>query len=145
MVLSLVKMGPFHIKRHVGWLAYKLDLPPSLDIHPVISVIHLEQAHTNNHPCMVIPEPLAPIPPQVMHILDKQFLTISESDVWKIWKFKVTDSMGNTEWCPSPVISEAYPELVQWFEESRKPCDDYLNNNQPSFQQRLDSHDTMVK
>ena len=40
--LSVIRQGPFHILRKVGRLAYELDLPPYIKIHPVISVIHLE-------------------------------------------------------------------------------------------------------
>ena len=42
--LSLVRQGPFQILQRVGKLAYELDLPPHIKIHPVISIAHLEQA-----------------------------------------------------------------------------------------------------
>lgn len=41
--LSVIKMGPYPIKRRVGELAYELELPAHTKIHPVISCIHLEQ------------------------------------------------------------------------------------------------------
>lgn len=40
--ISLVMHRPFPIKRKVNNLAYKLELPESMHIHPVISVMHLE-------------------------------------------------------------------------------------------------------
>lgn len=45
--LSPVMKGPFNIKRRVGRLTYELDLPDDWDIHPVISVVHLEQAYAD--------------------------------------------------------------------------------------------------
>ena len=37
-------VGPFKVLQRVGKLAYKLELPPNMRIHPVISVAHLEPA-----------------------------------------------------------------------------------------------------
>jgi hypothetical protein len=39
--LSQQRTGPFVVKRRVGRLAYELDLPANMGIHPVISVAHL--------------------------------------------------------------------------------------------------------
>jgi hypothetical protein len=39
--LSQQRAGPFVIKRRVGRLAYELDFPPEMAIHPVISVAYL--------------------------------------------------------------------------------------------------------
>lgn len=47
--LSPIVQGPFPIKRRVGELAYELELPSHLKIHPVISVIHLEQAYDDEY------------------------------------------------------------------------------------------------
>ena len=38
------KIGAFKVLSKVSKLAYKLDLPPHIKIHPVVSVIHLEPA-----------------------------------------------------------------------------------------------------
>lgn len=35
-------VGPLHVKRRIGQLAYEIDIPPNWKIHPVISVAHLE-------------------------------------------------------------------------------------------------------
>ena len=40
--LSNQQTGPFKIIKKVGSLAYKLELPRTMRIHPVISVAHLE-------------------------------------------------------------------------------------------------------
>lgn len=42
--------GPFTIKRKVGNLAYELNLPPTMKIHPVISVAHLDPAPRSADP-----------------------------------------------------------------------------------------------
>ncbi|KAJ6010298.1 hypothetical protein N7451_001710 [Penicillium sp. IBT 35674x] len=38
------------VLKRVGRLAYRLDLPPDLKIHPVISVVHLEPAPPGDDP-----------------------------------------------------------------------------------------------
>lgn len=40
--ILLIMHRPFPIKRKVNDLAYELELPESMHIHPVISVVHLE-------------------------------------------------------------------------------------------------------
>lgn len=45
--LSQQRVGPFKIIKKVGSLAFKLDLPPTMRIHPIISVAQLEPAASN--------------------------------------------------------------------------------------------------
>ena len=45
--LDPIKIGPFKVISKVRKLAYKLNLPPHIKIHPVVSVIHLEPAIPN--------------------------------------------------------------------------------------------------
>ncbi|RMZ86659.1 hypothetical protein DV736_g6115, partial [Chaetothyriales sp. CBS 134916] len=44
-VLDVNKVGPFRVKRKVSNVAFELELPPDMGIHPVISCIHLEPAN----------------------------------------------------------------------------------------------------
>lgn len=44
LALDVRKIRPFKIKRRVGKVAFELDLPSYLRMHPVISCIHLEPA-----------------------------------------------------------------------------------------------------
>lgn len=37
------RVGPYRILRQIGNLAYELELPSTLQIHPVVSVAHLEK------------------------------------------------------------------------------------------------------
>ena len=48
--LSNQRCGPFKILKKIGNLAYKLDLPPTMNVHPVISVTSLEPAPKNQDP-----------------------------------------------------------------------------------------------
>ena len=48
--LSNQRTGPFTIKRKVGNLAYELDLPPRIKIHPVVSVSQLEPKQPGDDP-----------------------------------------------------------------------------------------------
>ena len=48
--LSSQREGPFPILRKIGSLAYELDLPPNMGIHPVISISQLEPAPSEPDP-----------------------------------------------------------------------------------------------
>ena len=48
--LSNQRCGPFKVLKKVGNLAYKLDLPPIIGIHPVISITALEPAPKGKDP-----------------------------------------------------------------------------------------------
>lgn len=48
--LSQQRVGPFRILAKVGNLAYKLDLPPTMSIHPVISIAQLEPKVSGDDP-----------------------------------------------------------------------------------------------
>jgi len=69
--LSPIVLGPFPIKRRVGELAYELDLPPHLKIHPVISVIHLEQAYDDEYGRTIPPPPPLIIDGQEEHEIER--------------------------------------------------------------------------
>ena len=47
--LSERRIGPFTVLDTVGRLAYKLDIPKSWNIHPVISVVHLERFRSDKY------------------------------------------------------------------------------------------------
>ena len=44
------RCGPFNILKKIGTLAYELDLPPTMGIHPVTSVASLEPAPKGKDP-----------------------------------------------------------------------------------------------
>lgn len=48
--LSPQRVGPFKILKKVGPLAYRLELPPTMAIHPVISVAQLEPVPESDDP-----------------------------------------------------------------------------------------------
>ena len=43
--LDVIRSGPYKVLEEVNSLAYRLELPPHVKIHPVISVLHLEHAN----------------------------------------------------------------------------------------------------
>ena len=45
--LDVRKIGPFKVKDRVGKVAFELELPPHLKIHPVIPCVHLELVTSN--------------------------------------------------------------------------------------------------
>jgi len=48
--LSHQRAGPFKILHKVGNLAYRLELPPTMTIHPVVSIAQLEPAPADEDP-----------------------------------------------------------------------------------------------
>jgi hypothetical protein len=62
--LSQQNVGPFRILQSVGRLAYKLDIPSTWKIHPVISVAHLERHHPDPYNRQLPP------PPDIIHDTD---------------------------------------------------------------------------
>ena len=119
--LSPVKMGPFRIKSRVGDLAYEIELPPDLqDIHPVISVAHLEQAPDDS---LTGDRRLPPPGP----------LLIDGHEEWVVEKilgqeqrggksfYKVKwDGYSNPTWEPAEDIAADVPRLVRRFERTQR-------------------------
>jgi RNase H-like domain found in reverse transcriptase/Reverse transcriptase (RNA-dependent DNA polymerase)/Chromo (CHRromatin Organisation MOdifier) domain/Integrase zinc binding domain len=58
---SQQRHGPWKIKRRVGRLAYEIDLPDTMKIHPVISVAHLSPAAEGIDPFHRTPPPPGPL------------------------------------------------------------------------------------
>jgi hypothetical protein len=56
-------IGPYTILVRVGSRAYKLDLPPSIKLHPVFHISLLEPAEPDSEP---IPGHIKPLPPPVI-------------------------------------------------------------------------------
>jgi hypothetical protein len=56
--LDVKKIGPFPVKRRMGKVAFELDLPEHLNIHPVISCVHLEPARPEHFDRLPPPPPL---------------------------------------------------------------------------------------
>ncbi|KXX73033.1 hypothetical protein MMYC01_210341 [Madurella mycetomatis] len=48
--IEFERLGPFVIKRRIGPLVYKLDLPDNLAIHPIILVAHLSPTPPGEDP-----------------------------------------------------------------------------------------------
>jgi hypothetical protein len=57
--LSKRYFGPFKVLRHIGTLAYELDLPPSSKIHPVFHVSQLREYKGNDPENHFVPIPPA--------------------------------------------------------------------------------------
>ena len=56
--LDVRRLGPFAIVELVGKSAYRLQLPPSMQVHPVFHVSLLELHVANTFPGRVVPPPL---------------------------------------------------------------------------------------
>jgi hypothetical protein len=54
-------IGPYTILERVGSRAYKLDLPPSIQLHPVFHISLLEPAEPDSEPIPGHIQPLLPL------------------------------------------------------------------------------------
>jgi hypothetical protein len=125
--LDVRKVGPFPIKRRIGKVAFELELPDYLKIHPVISCVHLEPAlpeHLNARP---------PPPPLTTEEGEKYSI---DRIVRKEQRRKPGDKSRRTyyrvrwqgygpnedTWESADDLQEQVPELVRAFESSLASC-----------------------
>ena len=59
--LDVRRLGPYEIVEAVGRSAFRLKLPPSMQIHPVFHVSLLEPHVANTFPGRIVPSPLPEI------------------------------------------------------------------------------------
>jgi hypothetical protein len=118
--LDTIKIGPFRILEQVGKLAYRLDLPATMKIHPVISIVHLEQSYDDPYNRLV-PEP-GPImvdgqPMEVIRkILRKEHR--GKKNVW--YKVRWKDQANTETWEPRDQLLQDVPAMLEKFERSRQ-------------------------
>lgn len=140
--LSPVKMGPFPIIKKVHDLAYHIDVPTSLGIHPVISVVHLEQAPEDNWNQQVrvmdceLKE--AKYPFEVEEILDKKFKNISQQDKRKVWQYRMKWINQSDSWEPANVITVISSDKTSKFKAQ-------ANEYKPEDKQDMDTTMSRIK
>ena len=115
--LSTKKVGPFKILDKISPLAYRLQLPPSMKIHPVISVVHLEQAQPDPYDREIPPPEAIVIQGRKQYVVERIIRREKRNgqDGYIIkWK-------GYTEktWEPANIIRQDVPTIVEKFEKSR--------------------------
>ena len=119
--LSVLKQEPFKVLRKVGRLAYKLELPPHIKIHPVISIIHLEPVlpDTYNRP--------RPKPGPIL-VGDKEEFMVEKivdheirgrTTFYRV-RWQGYDSIDDT-WEPGPYMESKVPELINRYQRQKRP------------------------
>ena len=114
--ISTIRVGPFTIKRKVNKLAYELDLPKRMKIHPIISIAHLEQAPDdpfNRQP--VEPGPVV-IDGKDQYVVDR--IVGHEQRGRRRWFEVKWLGYGQTTWEPENMIREDVLQLVKEYERS---------------------------
>ena len=107
--LTIVQ-GPFPIKRCVGELAYELTLPSHLKIHPVISVIHLEQAYNDEFGRTIPPPPPLIVDGQEEHEIER---IMEQKGAYCRVKWRHDDT---PTWEPIANLQEDVPKLLEQFQ-----------------------------
>ncbi len=112
--LSPIRTGPFTIKRQVGQLAWELELPEHMKIHPVISCIHLEQYEEDPfHRLPPEPKPVV-VDGQDEYVVEK-LLQDLDGKIEVKWK-----GLAETTWEPRENLAKDIPEKLKAFDKSRK-------------------------
>ena len=118
--LSVIKEGPFKVLRKVGQLAYELELPPHIKIHPVISVIHLEP---------FLPDPYHQTPPKPGPILvgEEEEFTVNRlvdhelrnKVIFYRVRWQGYEATEDT-WEPGPYLETKVPALVRRYQREHR-------------------------
>ena len=117
------KIGPFPIKRKVGKVAFELDLPEYLKIHPVISCVHLEPALPEHLGSQTSPPPLT-VEGEERYLLDRIIRKEQRrrpGDGTRQTYYRVRwqgYGPGEDAWEPADQLLEQVPELLRLFEAS---------------------------
>jgi hypothetical protein len=108
--LSPILQGPFRILERVSDLAYRLELPAHWKIHPVISVIHLEQAHVDDYNRRVPTPPPVLVGGQEEHEVER--IVRQETGRFLVkWRHRDEET-----WEPIKNLREDVPEMVKAFQ-----------------------------
>ena len=106
--LDVRRLGPFAVIGPVGNSAYRLRLPPSINIHPVFHVSLLEPHVMNTFPGRVVPPPL---PIQVDGFPEFEVNKILDSKIRRRKLYYLVDWVGYDEndrsWEPAANVSNA--------------------------------------
>lgn len=122
--LDVRKIGPFKVKRQISKVAFELELPSYLRMHPVISCIHLEPANGEHRDRQTPPPPLM-IDGEERFIIDrilrkeqrKQPGNKTRRPYYRVrWQGYGPDE---DSWIEALELHEQVPELVDAFEAER--------------------------
>lgn len=124
--LDVIKTGPFDVKRRISKVAFKLDLPNHMKIHPIISCVHLEPA--TKDPFNRESPPPAPIIVEgeeryiIDRILRKEQRRQRGDKSRRIYYRIRWQGYGPEDdtWIREDELREQVPEMVEDFERSQK-------------------------
>ena len=92
--LDVRRLGPFPVVGQVGTSAYRLELPSSVQIHPVFHVSLLEPHNPNTFPSRVV----APPPPVIVDGAPKsEVAEVLDSNILRDKLFYLVDWVGYDE------------------------------------------------
>jgi hypothetical protein len=98
----------------VGELAYELELPSHLKIHPVISVIHLEQAYDDEYGRTIPPPSPLIVDGREEHEIER--IVEQKGTHCKVkWRYDDTET-----WEPIANLREDVPGLLSRFQQKQR-------------------------
>ncbi|XBI49267.1 hypothetical protein VPH35_112861 [Triticum aestivum] len=115
--LSYKFFGPYKVLARVGAVAYKLELPPGSQIHPVVHVSMLKKAM----PATVIVQPDLPstcasleCPPQPLQVLDSNHISAGNSTV-ELVQIQWTGLPSSwSTWENKQQVMQEFPNASAW-------------------------------
>lgn len=111
--LNFKFFGPYLILQRVGKVAYKLQLPPSANIHPVVHVSQLKLSVGNRQVSSALPDAMSHMQVPVQ-ILDKRIVMRGGKAVQQVL---IKWSQGDdplSSWEDEEALRSKFPEAAAW-------------------------------
>lgn len=116
--LSSKKVGPFRIVQKVSSLAYKLELPETMRIHDVVSIVHLEQATPDPYGRVIPPPPPLVMEGEDLYVVEKIIRRETRGrETGYVIKWK---GYPEHTWQSRKILVEDIPDMLAKFEKSRR-------------------------
>lgn len=130
--LSFRFYGPYQVEQRVGDVAYKLKLPPTSMIHPVIHVSQLKKSVAND--TLVFSElpvepPALQVPEKILAKRRRQMGASVRNEVMVRWT-GLTDSLAT--WENLQVLRQRFPEAPAWGQAGSEEEGDVTNQERRS-------------
>jgi hypothetical protein len=116
--LSFIKLGPYRIRKVISPLAFELELPEWLSIHPVVSIDHIEPVRPDPYNREIPgPGPIEDGKYIIERIVAKEIRSEPGYRSRQPWYLVKYMDYPKEEWQPGRILRADVPDLVRKFEQ----------------------------